>query len=223
MVIEFIKYNYLHSTHLLSSLRRSIRKNQLHLPQRTLAYLNGFPGVFGWHIITLNLIFLTLVPKALIQSLYYSDIRKIKLHLKLNICFCVQFAVHCTTDLLVESLVSSSLFRAWHLFQFPVFPASGQVPRSLSVPRFQGHFQTPRPEEMGIQHLSYFPCERQTILTLSLGGGVFMLKYTLMRGNKAVTNFVSGNVLQKVTIWPTFPTCIKYLQRESTLYLSPRT
>lgn len=144
MVIEFIKYNYLHSTHLLSSLRRSIRKNQLHLPQRTLAYLNGFPGVFEWHIITLNLIFLTLVPKALVQSLYYSDIRKIKLHLKLNICFCVQFAVHCTTDLLVESLVSSSLFRAWRLFQFPVFPRQWSGPQEPECPQVSGTLSDPK-------------------------------------------------------------------------------
>lgn len=84
--------------------------------------MNGCPGVFEWHIITLNLIFLSLVPEALIQGLHYSDIRKIKLHLKLNICLCIQFAVHCTTHLLFESLVSSSHFSVWLLFYFLMFP-----------------------------------------------------------------------------------------------------
>lgn len=162
VVIEFIKWNYLHSTHLLFSLLFSIRRNQHHLSQRTLAYLNGFPGVFEWHIITLNLIFLSLVPEALIQSLYYSDTRKIKFHLKFNICLWVQFAVHCTTDFLVKSLVFSSHFGAWHLFQFLVFPhqVSGhQEPKNTQVSETLPDTRSQEVTHTGISHLLYHPCE----------------------------------------------------------------
>ena len=127
MVIEFIKWNYLHSAHLLFSLPFSIRNNQHHLSHRTLAYLNGFPGVFEWHIITLNLIFLSLVPEALIQSLYYSDIRKIKPHLKLNIFLWV---VCCSLYNWSSGRVFSFQQPLLGLASFPVPCVSSSVVRS---------------------------------------------------------------------------------------------